>query len=690
MKRVCSLLLLLFLFLSAQAQNRFESEIRAFEQLDAQEKSATGQILLYGSSSMRLWDTYAEDLAGYRVINRGFGGSEMSDAIYFFDRVVLPLRPSLILLYEGDNDISNGKKTPKQIVEDFKTFMALVEEKLPDTKVAVYSLRPSVAREKTMPEQRKVNAAFKKYCRKHPKKAFYIDIYKTLLTESGLPNPDYLIGDMLHLNNKGYELWTKATRDFLEQHIGPATFVAPTLQLLPQNPHYFQYQGKPTVIVGSGEHYGAVMNLDFDYDTYLETLQKDGLNTTRLFMGAYYEQPGAFGIQHNTMAPAADKLVLPWNKKEDKYDLNSWNDTYFNRLHDFMQKAAQRGVLVEITLFSAYYGAGWAYHPFNGANNINGTPADLSPNQVNTLNNGTLLGFQEAYTRKLVAELNRYDHFYVEIQNEPWAEGKDTVLVWNDYLGPDDLKQSWLQWKNTLEIASEASRNWHKTVSGWIADTEKMRGKKHLISHNIANFKLPVWVSDPRISIYTFHYASPEAATMNYGLNKVIGFNETGFAGKSDETYRRQAWRFMMSGGGLFNHLDYSFTVGHEKGTELANEAPGGGSPSLRKYFKVLKNYLEGLDLATLQPDHAFLQHVEGAFSYAMRDAEHWVVYIEPILTKPAGIQLTLPKGNYTATWTDVQTGNVMLKEPVTITEAVHTVQSPAGANDKVLKMRKM
>ena len=85
-----------------------------------------------------------------------------------------------------------------------------------------------------------------------------------MLTESGLPNPEYLVGDMLHLNAKGYAVWTKATRDFLEQHIAPQTYVAPTLQLLPQNPHYFQYQGKPTVIVGSGEHYGAVMNLDFN------------------------------------------------------------------------------------------------------------------------------------------------------------------------------------------------------------------------------------------------------------------------------------------------------------------------------------------------------------------------------------------------------------------------------------------
>ena len=462
-----------------------------------------------------------------------------------------------------------------------------------------------------------------------------------------------------------------------------------TLRLLPQNPHYFQYLGKPMVIVGSGEHYGAVMNLDFNYDQYLETLQKDGLNVTRLFMGAYYERPGAFGIQFNTLAPAEDKLLLPWQKKDGKYDLDAWNAAYFSRLHDFMQKAAQHGVIVEITLFSAYYGAGWAYHPFNGANNINGTPADLPAHQVNTLENGSILKFQEAYTKKLVRELNGFDNFYFEIQNEPWAEGKDTVLVWNDYLGPDDLKQAWLQWKNTLEVASEKSRAWHKTVSSWIGETEKNLPKKHLISHNIANFQLPVTVSDPSVSIYTFHYASPQAVHLNYGLDKVIGFNETGFAGKNDDTYRRQAWRFMMSGGGLFGHLDYSFTTGFENGTNTENNAPGGGSPAFRTNLKVLKNYLESLQLATLHPDESWIKHTEGAFSYPMRDALQYVVYLEPLLSSPATLHLKLPKGNYTATWTDVQTGNTLSTEKIAVTGNTYLLKSPPKANDKVLKIKR-
>lgn len=203
--------------LLAQTQLPFEREIRVFERLDSIEKPVKGQILLYGSSTMRLWSTYKEDLSGYAVVNRGFGGSQMSDAVYYFDRVVVPLQPSWILLYEGDNDLNSGK-TPDQVFTDFKMFLDMLDRKLPDaTKVAIYTLRPSLAREKMMPQQRKLNAMFKKYCRKHRKRVFLIDAYDTLLGPDGKPNGALLAEDKLHLNAKGYAVWTKLTRDFLKK-----------------------------------------------------------------------------------------------------------------------------------------------------------------------------------------------------------------------------------------------------------------------------------------------------------------------------------------------------------------------------------------------------------------------------------------------------------------------------------------
>ena len=217
MNRIILAIFCFFFFGSSPFAQNFEAEIRAFERQDSIEKTAKGQILLYGSSTMRLWKTCKKDLEGYKIVNRGFGGSQMSDAVFYFNRVVLPLAPSWILLYEGDNDISNGKKSPEQVLKDFEVFMQLVEQKLPNTKVVVFSLRPSIARQHLMPQQRQVNKMLKKYCRKSRKRAYFVDVYDLLLTSEGKPNPDYLDPDKLHLNAKGYEMWAKATRDFLKK-----------------------------------------------------------------------------------------------------------------------------------------------------------------------------------------------------------------------------------------------------------------------------------------------------------------------------------------------------------------------------------------------------------------------------------------------------------------------------------------
>jgi hypothetical protein len=91
---------------------------------------------------------------------------------------------------------------------------------------------------------------------------------------------------------------------------------AEPLALHPENPHYFLFRGKPAVLVTSGEHYGAVLNLDFDYGKYLDALAADGLNLTRTFSGSYVEPIGAFGIAENTLAPQPGRFLAPWARSE--------------------------------------------------------------------------------------------------------------------------------------------------------------------------------------------------------------------------------------------------------------------------------------------------------------------------------------------------------------------------------------
>ncbi|MEK6480534.1 hypothetical protein WJR50_23525 [Catalinimonas sp. 4WD22] len=457
-------------------------------------------------------------------------------------------------------------------------------------------------------------------------------------------------------------------------------------QLHPDNPHYFLYNNQPTVVVGSGEHYGAVINLGFDYRTYLESLGEDKLNNTRLFTGAYVEKLGDFGIQKNTLAPAAGRLILPWKRSAEpgytlggnKFDLSQWDEAFFERLKDFMQVAADNDVIVEVTLFSAHYANGWNYSAFNLQNNVNQTSAVRSA-LVNTLKNGNILEHQERYVRKIVRELNAFDNLYYEIQNEPWAEEPDLVFNRNPY-GPEE------DWRSQVQVVSQKSNDWQREVAAWIKDEESALSKKHLISQNISNFEYPITDADPNISIFTFHYSFPGAVYQNYYLDLAIGLNETGFAGQADSTYRRQAWRFLMAGGSLFSHLDYSFSVGSEAGTDTTYEAPGGGSPELRKQLGILKYFFEELDFVKLKPDFLTVKASPGAKSLTLSDQQSlWVIYLEPMATRSYPLTLNLPEGTYEAAWIAVESGKPLGSMAV----EGNQLNVPDSSGDKAVVIRK-
>src|SRR5438105_1827982 len=131
----------------------------------------------------------------------------------------------------------------------------------------------------------------------------------------------------------------------------------------PANPHYFLFRGKPTALVTSGEHYGAVLNRDFDYVKYLDELNAHGLNLTRTFTGVYCEDDKSFNITRNPLAPTTGKLICPWARSKEpgyagggnKFDLTAWDLEYFTRLKDFLTQAGKRGVVVELNLFCPFY-----------------------------------------------------------------------------------------------------------------------------------------------------------------------------------------------------------------------------------------------------------------------------------------------------------------------------------------------
>ena len=187
---------LIFLFSLTSFSQNFLPEIKIFESKDSVDMPAKGQILLAGSSTFRLWTTYKADLSEFPVINRGFGGSQMSDLNYYFDRIVVKYEPKMILVYEGDNDLGAGEN-PDSVVREFKELVQMVKTKLPKTKVVFCSIRPSLLRIAILDKQRTVNQAIKSFC-KRQKRAYYLDIQKDFYLPNGELMNDIFVADKLH------------------------------------------------------------------------------------------------------------------------------------------------------------------------------------------------------------------------------------------------------------------------------------------------------------------------------------------------------------------------------------------------------------------------------------------------------------------------------------------------------------
>ena len=192
---------------------KWEPEISAFEQMDGTNPPPKGGLLFTGSSTIRLWKTLALDFPGQNVINRGFGGSQIVDATHFADRVIFPYEPRMVLLRAGGNDLWAGK-SPDQVFEDFKAFVATVRSKLPKTTIVFISLSPSIARWQQADKEKAVNAKIEGFIRKTPNTRF-LDTWSIPLGSDGQPREDLFLPDKLHFNAEGYKLLVERVRPYL-------------------------------------------------------------------------------------------------------------------------------------------------------------------------------------------------------------------------------------------------------------------------------------------------------------------------------------------------------------------------------------------------------------------------------------------------------------------------------------------
>jgi hypothetical protein len=260
--------------------------------------------------------------------------------------------------------------------------------------------------------------------------------------------------------------------------------------------------------------------------------------------------------------------------------------------------------------------------------------------------------------RRVVEVLKDFDNVYFEICNEPYFGG-----------------------------VTEA---WQNRIASVIVETESEFENKHLIAQNMANKSKKIENTNPHVSIFNFHYARPPTAVAeNYHLNKVIGDDETGFAGEDRvRPYRTEGWDFISAGGAVYSNLDFSFAVGREDGSAAIN-APGGGGPELRKQLQILKTFVHELDFIRMKPDSSVIKSTlpkDIAVRALCEPGQTYAVYVNG--NNLTAIAIELPTGRYKAEWVNTKTGEIDKSESLSHDGGICSLQAPKYTEDVALRIR--
>lgn len=207
MRRVTALLAALVLTATAAADPaKWAASIDQITKGDAAHPPAKGGIVFVGSSSIRRWSTLEQDFPGMAVLNRGFGGSQLADSVFYADRIVLPYAPRAVVVYAGENDLQEGR-TPAQVIAAYEALVAKVHAALPQARIVFIGLKPSPSRWRLAPQMQEVNAAVAQACAADPRRRF-VDVWAPMLDAQGQPRAELFIQDKLHMTPAGYAIWT--------------------------------------------------------------------------------------------------------------------------------------------------------------------------------------------------------------------------------------------------------------------------------------------------------------------------------------------------------------------------------------------------------------------------------------------------------------------------------------------------
>jgi hypothetical protein len=451
----------------------------------------------------------------------------------------------------------------------------------------------------------------------------------------------------------------------------------------PDNPHYFMYKGKPLVLITTDQHYGAVINLDFDYIPFLDRLREFGMNLTRIYPGGYIEMKDQY-TRGNPLGPAPDRYILPWKKSDEpgadehlgryKYDLNQWDDNYFKRLKDFVYQASVRNIIVEIAFFNGMYDDRWMAQPLFHTNNIQevGT-CDFK--QFTTLADKKLVRYQADYVKKIASELYKFDNLIYDISDEP-------------------------------EMQHRESRDWNSMLLDALIIVDHYR---HLYGET-ANSASPDFTGDERTSWIPTEYISPMELTLDndYSDNKPIVDVETAYysywygADPVGES-RAESWYGMVGGLAGFIQLNSDFSTSNPsaKGT--------GTIDTILPQKRVLMNFMKSLEFVKMEKFTLFSVSDTTVLARGIAESgKQYAIYLFHGSRKweewPQGptasrlnvvkgwftdtIKINVPQGKYKIDWINPVSGFIIGSDKQEINGGELILATPRYFTDLVLRLK--
>jgi hypothetical protein len=452
---------------------------------------------------------------------------------------------------------------------------------------------------------------------------------------------------------------------------------ADPIKLHPENPRYFLFRGRPLVLVTASEHYGSVINRPFDFEKYLDDAARHKMTLTRTFL-LFRELQNA----RNPSSPAKPEspdFIAPFPRTgpgkaldgEPVYDLDQWNPEYFERLHRFLTAASNRGIVVELTVFSNTYGEPiWALNPFRAENNKQAVGKVEWPEYL-SLKDQELVRRQAAYARKIIRETSQFDNVYYEICNEPGGAVSGHVSpaevdAWQEEMGRamrDELRRlnrtHLIAGQEAFAYTPEFRFPLDKSFGSWILDIVNVHPLPNTVlggkAYQMGNFMSKELMLSEVAGFCRAAYSRNKPDVLDEDNTASMYRDATGWT-----IHRKRAWTALLNGG-HYDYIDFSITVGSEAGTEASRRG-------IRSWMKYLSEFMAGFDYIhskpapdwiTEKPDHL----VVSALSVGDRD---YAAYLgdgrevtDPAAGRPISGKLafSLPRGRFAVRFYSPATG---------------------------------